>query len=124
MARSQLRALLLQRIPPRRIITGKVLGMIQDQDKVTVRCSDGTTHEGDVLIGADGAFSNVRHALFWTLDEKKQLPKTDAVQMAVDLHTISGCTKPLNPTKYPVLLDTMTEIQSLQLPDKPYTVMS
>ncbi|KAF9979935.1 hypothetical protein BGZ75_009057 [Mortierella antarctica] len=122
MARSQLRALLLQRIPPRRIVTGKVLGMIQDQDKVTVRCSDGTTHEGDVLIGADGAFSNVRHALFWALDEKKQLPKADAVQMAVDLHTISGCTKPLDPTKYPVLLDAMTEIQSLQLPDKPYTI--
>ncbi|CAO3569251.1 unnamed protein product [Mortierella alpina] len=122
MARSQLRALLLQRIPPRRIVTGKVLGMIQDQDRVTVRCSDGTTHEGDVLIGADGAFSNVRHALFWALDEKKQLPKADAVQMAVDLHTISGCTKPLDPTKYPVLLDAMTEIQSLQLPDKPYTI--
>ncbi|KAF9574444.1 hypothetical protein EC968_006428 [Mortierella alpina] len=122
MARSQLRALLLQRIPPRRIVTGKVLGMIQNQDKVTVRCSDGTTHEGDVLIGADGAFSNVRHALFWNLDEKKQLPKADTVQMAVDLHTISGCTKPLDPTKYPVLLDAMTEIQSLQLPDKPYTI--
>ncbi|KAG9321143.1 hypothetical protein KVV02_002421 [Mortierella alpina] len=122
MARSQLRALLLQRIPPRRIVTGKVLGMIQDQDKVTVRCSDGTTYEGDVLIGADGAFSNVRHALFWALDEKKQLPKADTVQMAVDLHTISGCTKPLDPTKYPVLLDAMAEIQSLQLPDKPYTL--
>ncbi|KAF8932526.1 hypothetical protein EDD21DRAFT_364019 [Dissophora ornata] len=122
MTRSQLYALLLQRIPPKRIVSRKVLGMIQDQEKVTVRCSDGTTYEGDVLIAADGAFSNVRHTLYWTLDDKKQLPRADAVPMSVDLHIISGCTKPLDPTKYPVLLDAMSEIQSVQLPDKPYAI--
>ncbi|KAG0201521.1 hypothetical protein BGX28_005684 [Mortierella sp. GBA30] len=123
MPRSQLRDILLQRIPPKRIVVGKVLGMMQDNDKVTVRCSDGTTHEGNILMAADGAFSNIRHALFWALDEKKQLPKADAVPMAVDLQIISACTKPLDPTKCPVLLDAMSEIQSVQLPDKPYTVL-
>jgi 2-polyprenyl-6-methoxyphenol hydroxylase-like FAD-dependent oxidoreductase len=122
MARSQLQALLLQRVPSKRIISGKVLGMIQDNEKVVVRCTDGKTYEGDILIAADGAFSNVRHSLYWTLDEKKQLPKADAVPMSIDLHIISGCTKPLEPTKYPVLLDAMSEIQSVQLPDTPYTV--
>lgn len=122
MARSQLHALLLQRVPPKRFVTGKVLGMVQGRDKVTVRCSDGSTHEGDILIAADGAFSNIRHTLYWTLDEKKRLPKTDTINMSVDLHVISGCTKPLDPEKFPVLLDTMSEIQSVQLPEKPYTV--
>ncbi|KAF9948872.1 hypothetical protein BGZ65_007762 [Modicella reniformis] len=42
--------------------------------------------------------------------------------MSVDLHVISGCTKPLDPQKYPALLDAMSEIQSIQLPDKPYTI--
>ncbi|KAG0381063.1 hypothetical protein BGX24_000041 [Mortierella sp. AD032] len=122
MARSQLQALLLQRVPSKRIIAGKVLGMIQNNEKVIVRCSDGKTYEGDILIAADGAFSNIRHSLYWTLDEKKQLPKADAAPMSVDLHIISGCTKPLDPLKYPVLLDAMSEIQSVQLPDKPYTI--
>lgn len=122
MARSQLQALLLQRVPSKRIVAGKVLGMIQNNEQVTVRCSDGKTYEGDILIAADGAFSNIRHSLYWTLDEKKQLPKADATPMSVDLHIISGCTKPLDPAKYPVLLDAMSEIQSVQLPDKPYAV--
>ncbi|KAG0366977.1 hypothetical protein BGZ54_004598 [Gamsiella multidivaricata] len=122
MSRSQLHALLLQRIPPKRILARKVLGMMQDQDKVTVRCSDGTTFEGDVLIAADGAFSNIRHTLYWTLDEKKQLHKADAAPMSVDMHIISGCTKQLDPNKYPILLDAMSEIQSVQLPDKPYAI--
>ncbi|KAI1317648.1 hypothetical protein EDD11_008076 [Mortierella claussenii] len=122
MTRSQLHALLLQRIPPKRVVSGKILGMIQDQDMVTVRCSDGTIHEGDVLIAADGGFSNVRHTLYWTLEDKKILPKADAIPMSVDQHIISGTTKPLDPTKYPVLLDAMSEIQSVQLPETPYTV--
>ncbi|KAF9084695.1 hypothetical protein BGX23_010315 [Mortierella sp. AD031] len=122
MARSQLQSLLLQRVPSKRIVAGKVLGMIQNDEKVTVRCSDGKTYEGDILIAADGAFSNIRHSLYWTLDEKKQLPKADAAPMSVDLHIISGCTKPLDPAKYPVLLDAMSEIQSVQLPDKPYAI--
>lgn len=122
MARSQLQALLLQRVPSKRIVAGKVLGMIQNNEQVTVRCSDGKTYEGDILIAADGAFSNIRHSLYWTLDEKKQLPKADATPMSVDLHIISGCTKPLDPAKYPVLLDAMSEIQSVQLPDKPYAI--
>ncbi|KAF9141797.1 hypothetical protein BGX30_004091 [Mortierella sp. GBA39] len=122
MARSQLQALLLQRVPSKRIVAGKVLGMIQNNEQVTVRCSDGKTYEGDILIAADGAFSNIRHSLYWTLDEKKQLSKADATPMSVDLHIISGCTKPLDPAKYPVLLDAMSEIQSVQLPDKPYAI--
>ncbi|KAK3812270.1 MAG: hypothetical protein J3Q66DRAFT_349921 [Benniella sp.] len=122
MARSHLHALLLQRVPPKRITPGKILGMIQDKEKVVVRCSDGSTHEGDILIAADGAFSNVRHTLYWNLDEKKQLPQADAEPMSADLRVISGCTKQLDPQKYPVLLDAMSEIQSVQLPDKPYTI--
>jgi len=122
MARSHLHALLLQRVPPKRITPGKILGMIQDKEKVVVRCSDGSTHEGDIVIAADGAFSNVRHTLYWNLDEKKQLPQADAEPMSADIRVISGCTKQLDPQKYPVLLDAMSEIQSVQLPDKPYTV--
>ncbi|KAF8985956.1 hypothetical protein BGZ46_000042 [Entomortierella lignicola] len=122
MAHSQLHALLLQRIPPKRIVSRKALGMIQDKDRVTVRCSDGTTYEGDLLVAADGAFSNVRHTLYWTLEEKKQLPNADSEPMSIDMHIISGCTKPLDPEKYPVLVDAMSEIQSVQLPDKPYTI--
>ncbi|KAF9167700.1 hypothetical protein DFQ26_003488 [Actinomortierella ambigua] len=148
--RAQLHALLLRQVPAKRIRYGhKVLGFMElvkpststldtaptssgsgskdagqqpGQPRVFVRCSDGSTVEGDVLIGADGAFSTVRHNLYWKLDEKKALCKQDQVPMRTDLHWISGITKPLNPGQYPTLVGDTTELQMVHLADRPYSV--
>ncbi|KAG0224719.1 hypothetical protein BGW42_004938 [Actinomortierella wolfii] len=142
---AQLRSLLLRQVPAKRIRYGhKVLGFMelptvagaslasssstgaddheQRQPHVLVRCSDGSTVEGDILIGADGAFSTVRHQMYWKLDEKKVLCKEDQVPMRTDLHWISGITKPLNPGQYPALVEDMTEVQMVHLAEKPYSV--
>src|SRR5205823_1458050 len=42
----------------------KVTGVEQHAGGVTVRFHDGSVAHGDVLIGADGVHSTVRHALF------------------------------------------------------------
>ena len=48
-----------------KILTGKRVSKILDnEDGVTVQCSDGTEYEGDLVIGADGVHSKVRE-LMW-----------------------------------------------------------
>lgn len=42
----------------------KVVNFIEDSSRVTVILDDGTTFEGDVLVGADGIWSKVRSKLF------------------------------------------------------------
>jgi len=41
-----------------------VAGFEEDQDRVTVRFTDGSTEDADLLIGADGLYSKVRAQLF------------------------------------------------------------
>lgn len=50
-----------------------VAGFEEDQDRVTVRFTDGSTEDADLLIGADGLYSKVRAQLF---------PGTDAQEHA------------------------------------------
>lgn len=48
-----------------RIRTGKrVVDVVDNEDGVSVKLDDGTTEEGDVLIGCDGVHSTVRE-LMW-----------------------------------------------------------
>ncbi|KAG0011321.1 hypothetical protein BGZ82_003050 [Podila clonocystis] len=45
-------------VPRERILLGKrVLSSIQNEDSVLVRCSDNSSYQGDILVGADGAYS-------------------------------------------------------------------
>ncbi|KAF9401255.1 hypothetical protein BGX21_002222 [Mortierella sp. AD011] len=59
MDRPSLYRLLLSRIPPERIITGKrVCDIEQSYNGVLVRCSDTSSFQADILVGADGAYSS------------------------------------------------------------------
>ncbi|KAG0037389.1 hypothetical protein BGZ82_002631 [Podila clonocystis] len=56
--------LMLRQIPAQRLHFGKrVLSISQGEHGVLIRTSDGQTHEGDILVGADGAYSAVRQSL-------------------------------------------------------------
>ncbi|KAG0086699.1 hypothetical protein BGZ92_007948 [Podila epicladia] len=79
-SRPDLYDLLINSIPRERILLGKrVLSSIQNEDSVMVRCSDNTSYHGDILVGADGAYSAVRQNLYKILKEKKRLPASDDV---------------------------------------------
>ncbi|MGI4954958.1 MAG: FAD-dependent monooxygenase [Janthinobacterium lividum] len=55
----------IRRLKPGAIHLGrKLTGFDQDSDRVHLRFADGHVAEGDVLIGADGIHSRVRHTLF------------------------------------------------------------
>ncbi|KAG0009511.1 hypothetical protein BGZ81_003353, partial [Podila clonocystis] len=57
-ARPLLYDLLFRQVPSHKIHLGKrVLSVLQNEHGVMVRCSDNQTYHGDILVGADGAYS-------------------------------------------------------------------
>jgi 2-polyprenyl-6-methoxyphenol hydroxylase-like FAD-dependent oxidoreductase len=93
---------LLAKIPPEKIhFSKKVLSLEQNKEGVMIRCADGTTYHGDILVGADGAYSGVRQALYKRLAKYGKLPPTDANELNKGFICMVGTTKPLDPAKYP-----------------------
>ncbi|KAG0010446.1 hypothetical protein BGZ82_003454, partial [Podila clonocystis] len=81
-SRPELYDLLFNSVPRERILLGKrILSSIQNQDSVMVRCSDNTSYHGDILVGADGAYSAVRQNLYKSLRVDKVLPASDDVDL-------------------------------------------
>lgn len=74
--------LLLAKVPKEKIaFKKKVLSIKQTDDEVTIHCSDNTSYEGHILVGADGAYSAVRQCLYKQLAQENKLPASDAEQM-------------------------------------------
>ncbi|KAF9998171.1 hypothetical protein BGZ79_008159 [Entomortierella chlamydospora] len=103
-ARPNLYELLLSQVPAEKIsLNKKVLHIKESEDRVAIHCSDGTTYEGDILIGADGAYSGVRQSLYKSLDEQGLLPKTDLDGFSIGYTIMVGIADPKEPEKYPAL---------------------
>ncbi|GJJ71328.1 hypothetical protein EMPS_03678 [Entomortierella parvispora] len=101
-SRPKLYALLESKVPKERIhFNKKVLSMMQNKEGVMIRCADGTTYHGDVLVGADGAYSAVRQGLYKSLQDKNLLPEVDAKDLNKGYACLVGTTDPVDPEKYP-----------------------
>ncbi|KAF9127565.1 hypothetical protein BGX30_014731 [Mortierella sp. GBA39] len=105
-ARPALHDLLFRQIPKERIHMGKKILSTDDQgdNGITVTFSDGTTASGDILIGADGAYSAVRQNLFKRLKAHNKLPAADDVPLPYSTVCLVGQTRPLDPAVFPHLL--------------------
>lgn len=68
-----------------------------------VRCSDNTHYHGDILIGADGAYSGVRQSLYKQLDQQGLLPAKDKEELTMAYLCMVGIAGPLDPEKYSLL---------------------
>ncbi|KAF9985077.1 hypothetical protein BGZ75_003371 [Mortierella antarctica] len=103
-ARPALHNLLLSHVPAEKIKYGKrVLSLLQNENGVMIRCSDGTSYEGDILVGADGAHSGVRQSLYQAL--AASLPSSDKESMSAGHICMVGTTGSLDAEKYPALKD-------------------
>src|SRR5580765_4472818 len=104
MGRPDLINILLSKIPPRKHLIGKrVLSFMQNDQGVMVRVADGSTYHGDILVGADGAYSSIRQSLFKDLAKINNLPKDDSLPLDYDYDCVVGIAENLNPEIYPVL---------------------
>ncbi|KAF9087655.1 hypothetical protein BGX27_002885, partial [Mortierella sp. AM989] len=107
-ARPKIYEILRKRIPNNRIsFNKKVLRSEEKEGKVTIHCSDNTSYVGDILVGADGAYSGVRQSMYKKMDEKDILPKSDLENFAIGYTTIVGVAT-LSPDKYPQLREKNT----------------
>ncbi|KAF9136066.1 hypothetical protein BGW39_008029 [Mortierella sp. 14UC] len=103
-ARPKLYDLLLKLVPADKIHFGnRVLNITEEEDKVTVHLSNNGTFEGDIVVGADGAYSAVRQRMYEQLKAKGELPLSDQEELPFSTTCLVGQTKVLDPKEFPVV---------------------
>ncbi|KAF9377430.1 hypothetical protein CPB97_010207 [Podila verticillata] len=101
-SRPDLYDLFLRQVPKENIHMGKkVLNFEQNDLGVMIRCNDNTSYHGDILVGADGAYSAVRQHLYKVLKGKKLLPSVDEGDLPFDCICLVGQTEVLDPEDFP-----------------------
>lgn len=120
--RPELHNLLLRQIPPEKMHFGKrVLTIKEEDNRVKVITADGSSFEGDILVGADGAYSAVRQRLYDILRKEGKLPKSDQEDLPFSCTCLVGQTKPLDPEKYPLVKEPLCQFLTTLGKDKPYS---
>ncbi|KAG0237448.1 hypothetical protein BGW41_008390 [Actinomortierella wolfii] len=111
-ARPQLMDVLLKQIPPEKIQWGKrVLSTMQNANGAMVRAADGSTYDGDIIIGADGAYSAIRQSMYKNMIAKgAKVGKNDTAPLRFEQFCVLGVTKPLG-DKYPILNEPTTKME-------------
>ncbi|KAF9429370.1 hypothetical protein BGZ76_001398 [Entomortierella beljakovae] len=105
--------ILRRRIPEEKItFKKKVLRVEEKEGAVTVHCSDNTSYMGDIVIGADGAYSGVRQSMYKQLNEKGLLPKSDMDEFSIGYTIMVGVAKG-DPEKYPILKDESSQFSQI-----------
>ncbi|KAG0034493.1 hypothetical protein BGZ81_004525 [Podila clonocystis] len=112
--RPDLYKILLRQIPEENVHFGKAVhNFDQGKQHVLVRCTDATKHYCDILVGADGAHSNVRKTLYSNLEGTGKLPASDTTPLPFKAVCLVGETGPLDPEEFPDLKDEMCKDYSI-----------
>ncbi|KAF8981816.1 hypothetical protein BGZ46_002229 [Entomortierella lignicola] len=113
-ARPALYEMLLARVPAQKVHLGKKIeSFLQDTEGVVARLQDGTTVHGDILVGADGAYSKVREHLYKQLQDQGKLPKADSEPISRGFVCMVGLTNPLDSEKFPDLKDQVSHSDTM-----------
>ncbi|KAG0325825.1 hypothetical protein BG000_001653 [Podila horticola] len=104
LSRPDLYDLLWRQVNKDNIYLGKrVLSFTQNDEGVTLKCSDNWSHHGDILVGADGAYSAVRQHLYKLLKVDSKLPARDDVTLPYSCVCLVGQTTVLSTDEFPAL---------------------
>ncbi|KAG0075123.1 hypothetical protein BGZ90_010182 [Linnemannia elongata] len=111
-SRPELYDILLRQIPKDRISFNKrILSMRRSAGGTRIYCSDNSIYEGDIVIGADGAYSAVRHNMHKMMKADEGVaPVQDVKDMAMPYMCMVGTTGPMDPVKYPQLSDPLNHL--------------
>ncbi|KAF9963890.1 hypothetical protein BGZ65_007587 [Modicella reniformis] len=83
--RSDFLSLLISQIPSHKIhFSKRIISSTANKDEVVIRCADDTSYKGEILVGADGAFSKIRALLYKQVAKKGILPRNDALALAAN----------------------------------------
>ncbi|KAF9154698.1 hypothetical protein BGX21_004377 [Mortierella sp. AD011] len=123
-SRPNLHSTLLSLIPPERIhLNKRVLSHVETETGIIIRTSDNMTHEGNILVGADGAYSAVRESLYEHMDERGLLPASDKEPLKCSTICLVGQTHPLEPKEFQYPEDNVCVYESMLLNDKPIFIV-
>ncbi|KAF9921355.1 hypothetical protein FBU30_008640 [Linnemannia zychae] len=121
-SRPELYKILLSQIPRERITFSKrVLSLSKTKTGTQINCSDNTSYEADIIVGADGAYSSIRQNIYRKMAEMGTLPSSDAKEMAMPYLCMVGTTIPRDPERYPQLKDYHTHIHHVIGDSTPYS---
>ncbi|KAF9272492.1 hypothetical protein BGZ88_004724, partial [Linnemannia elongata] len=109
--RPKLHELFLKQIPPHKIHFGNV----------AILTSDSNIYEGDIVVGADGAYSAVRESMYEQLRAKGVLPESDLEDLPFSCTCLVGQTKALDPEVYPIIKRPVGQSFTLLGEERPYT---
>ncbi|KAF9132371.1 hypothetical protein BG015_003725 [Linnemannia schmuckeri] len=123
--RTALYSILLDKVPQDRIHKGKkMVSLYQDDARVIIYFADGSHYEGDILVGADGAYSAVRHCLYESVDRNGRLSQSDAEDLPYSCICLVGHSSSLDPVKFPSLRDEFCHYNDTHSIDIPYSWMT
>ncbi|KAK3842219.1 MAG: hypothetical protein J3R72DRAFT_490643 [Linnemannia gamsii] len=123
--RKVLYEIILAQVPEERLHKGKrMLWMTQGENGVHVKFSDGSEFEGDLLVGAHGAYSAVRQSLSDRLKKGRKLPASDSKELPFSCVSVAGYTRPLDPEKFPFLKEEESSAINNRSDEKPYSESS
>ncbi|KAG0286960.1 hypothetical protein BGZ96_009054 [Linnemannia gamsii] len=111
-SRPELYEILLRQVPQDRISFNKrILSMRESIGGTRIYCSDNSIYEGDIVIGADGAYSAVRQNMHKMMETNGAVaPVHDIKDMAMPYMCMVGTTGPMSPHDYPHLKDSMNHL--------------
>lgn len=100
----------------------KVTAVTQTDDGVVLHFADNTTASGDILVGADGAYSTIRQCIYNDLRTEGRLLPSDDVPLPYSNVQLVGQTRPLDPADFPNLSISDSQFIRILGDNKPYSV--
>lgn len=115
--------LLTRQIPKERIHYGAKVATTESNDNgVLIRFTDGSEVKGDILVGADGAYSAVRKGLYAKLKDEGKLPPSDDLPLPFTTVCVLAQTRPLTLEEFPDVAQEESQFRNFIATDKMYTV--
>ncbi|KAF9921576.1 hypothetical protein FBU30_008368 [Linnemannia zychae] len=114
--------LFLKQVPAHKIHFGKrVLNFTEKDGKINVQASDNMIYEGDILVGADGAYSAIRQRLYERLKKEDKVPPSDLEQLPFHVTCLVGQTDVVSADEFKDVGFERCRFKTFIGDDKPYT---
>ncbi|KAF9971233.1 hypothetical protein BGZ73_005851 [Actinomortierella ambigua] len=124
MARPDFVEFLLRHVNKEKLLwSKKILSAEQDSEGVSVTCADGSVYKGDILVGADGAYSTIREYMYRQMQsEGATIPEADLLPLRFEMYCNVGVAYGLDPAVYSCLTSEWVELDGTLASEEPFTI--